>query len=546
MNRKKIIRNLGIILFVFGLNTQLNAQCSEAENTTMKKYAELTRTSANTQGCSMCAWLANLYCIAENGLYENDKSEVQKAINDTKANIKLMGEPICCPELLTKTVKWGNPQTRQGSEDVARTNNEIVEDVQEIIQHGINYIDNITQTKENQKNIKNLTEIIEKNSTLLGRRYNSKQEIEDEYQYNLDNINNTSDMFVKSSVKDMELDVERRKMSNDNFTSITANLFGESEAERTQYNAEQLIQKKKNKLYHQKRYLLCQFDVIEAINNDKAITLNKEILQNTLDKTGNDYTAFNNHTLIEGWTPTIKLKEFRNTLWKNGYEYHPKTTFYYTHMGLYGAFGLYELKNSKAYIDIQQGDFGGTAFKKGYNGFSPYWSVFYKVKNSSDNKSSLKFCYTKKEGVVVQVVKQTIFETAIFSTDKLKEYQSILLKTIENKSNLFNIPAEHFNVNIATIDPEPYGYPNTSFQIVVTVIWTDKNQKAYTMVGEIFTSRTEKESEGNETLISDITLKIREGDLSLASEVVLKDFEDFTNYNSDKQLLHGYTENDKF
>ena len=76
-----------LVVFFTGTINSLYAQCSEAENATMKKYAELTRNSANTQGCAACASLANLFCIAENGLYKNDKTEVEKAIAQTKETI---------------------------------------------------------------------------------------------------------------------------------------------------------------------------------------------------------------------------------------------------------------------------------------------------------------------------------------------------------------------------------------------------------------------------------------------------------------------------
>ncbi|MDN3722771.1 hypothetical protein QRD02_00125 [Aequorivita sp. SDUM287046] len=59
----------GILVFLLIIFSDVAyAQCSEMENANMKKYAELTRNSEDAQGCSMCAWLANLYCIAENGV----------------------------------------------------------------------------------------------------------------------------------------------------------------------------------------------------------------------------------------------------------------------------------------------------------------------------------------------------------------------------------------------------------------------------------------------------------------------------------------------
>src|SRR5690606_22366087 len=122
----------------------------------------------DAQGCSQCAWLANLYCIAENGLYKNDKTEVQNAINATKTNIKLMGEPICCPELLTKSVKWGQPKAENGQSvtGTVAESNKTVQDIQDVVNElnnmivtvdNINAIDRTAEQLENElKNIEKL------------------------------------------------------------------------------------------------------------------------------------------------------------------------------------------------------------------------------------------------------------------------------------------------------------------------------------------------------------------------------------------------------
>ena len=128
----------GILGFLFlsicGIST-LNAQCSEAENVDMKKYMELTKTQ-DAQGCSQCAWLANLYCIAENGLFENDRSELEKTIAATKQNIQYMGDPICCPELLTKSIRWGSPNSATaGSSDGvgSSSENNVVDEIVHVV-----------------------------------------------------------------------------------------------------------------------------------------------------------------------------------------------------------------------------------------------------------------------------------------------------------------------------------------------------------------------------------------------------------------------------
>jgi hypothetical protein len=505
-----------VLVFVFGIiNNNLLAQCSETENPTMKKYADLTRTG-DAQACSQCAWLANLYCIAENGLYENDKSEVQNAIKSTIANIRHMGEPICCPELLTKSIKWGQPKKGKNAAGTSSSNtpNKTVADIQEVIQFGANQLDNVIEAKKNQKDIKSSSEIIYKNSTFSGSKYNSKEEIEIEYQNNLSNINNASDMFVKSQTRDSELAVERGKMSNDNFTAMASNLLGGLEVALAKSEAENDIANKKALLLLQKRYLLSQFDKIEAINVDKAIILNQEAINGVVNKGGNDYTVFNEYTLVEGWTPTIKYGKLKKYI-KSDY----KLSFVSLHMGLYGAFGLYEIKNSNIYVTKAQGESAMPGFTKGYISLSPYRSRRF----NSDKESPITVVYYKKDDVVVQVVKTIMFDLQKFSTQNLFEYQKLILKSIQNKSDFFNIPAKYSNINIATIDPNLLN----EFQIVVTVVWANNEEKAFTMVGEI------------SVLDGYISLKISEGDLSLASPIVLKDLNDFIKYSSDTVLVSG-------
>lgn len=515
----KIVTKLSLAVIIFMATVFYNktyAQCSEAENATMKKYAELTRTG-DAQGCSQCAWLANLYCIAENGLYKNDKTEVQNAINATKTNIKLMGEPICCPELLTKSVKWGQPKTDNGQNDAGTVveQNKTVQDIQEVIQYGVDHIDNITQTRDNHKDIKKTTDVIEHNSTLLGTKYSSKQEIEEEYQYKLKNIENTTDMFVKSRVKNAELGVERGKMSNDNITVMASNLFGGLETALAESDAKKLIEYKKEKLAQQKKYLDSQFDIIEQIKKDKAIILDKEILQKTLAKTGNDYSAFNNYTIVQGWNPTIKIKDFKKIIKKNNFTLNNRDQHY---KGLYGAYSLWnfeDLRFELYYDNLTHKE--GLLVKKGYNSKAPYKYDEYRT-----NNSTLRVGHGKNDEIVVQVVKTSIGKVEKeFSIIKFKEFQNELLTRIEDFSKQFNIPAEYVNVNIATLDP----FASVSFQMITTVVWTDKNQKAFALVGDITVQQ------------GSLVLIIREGDLSFSNAQVLKDLKGFTNLNQEMILF---------
>ncbi len=59
----------------------------------------------------------------------------------------------------------------------------------------------------------------------------------------------------------------------------------------------------------------------------------------------------------------------------------------------------------------------------------------------------------EKEIMRVYDFKDTLQGEYNGTKEKLREHQNILVKIIEGKRNLFNIPAEDFNVNISTIAP---------------------------------------------------------------------------------------------
>ncbi len=523
-----------ILLFAIMLfSKSLFAQCSEAENTTMKKYADLTRNSSNVQSCSMCAWLANLYCIAENGLYENDKAGVEKAINETKANIKLMGDPICCPELVSKNAIWG---TLNSKGTPSSNNSSTSAEIEEAVQKGLNQIDNLIQTSENSQNYALAKDKIDQNAKLKGYGYKSEQEIEDEYQRNLANINNVSSMFINSRVEGSQLSVERGKMSNDATIATASSIFGDLEVEFARQEAEKTLEAKKLSLLYQKQYLIAQFRVLETLKNGNITFIKKEDLEKVLDRKGDDYTMFLNHAYFKQWNPSLKINKFNKVADSLGY---PKVYGYSkTYMGLYGAYDLYELKNSPQYRALRQ-SLGLSSFKAGYNFFSPYRCRVY-IKNDPQSPP-LTIGYDKKRKTIVQVVQTTITESTAFDLNTFAEFQDKIIKAIEEKSKLFNIPAEKYNVNISSLDPSPTSAPSTFFQIVVTVVWTDKHQMAYAMVGVISIKQlcaTIVEN-GKRDFTSCIKLEIKEGNLSLASKAVLKDFDAFPNYNLNSQLING-------
>jgi hypothetical protein len=82
------------------------SQCTEAKDADMAKYKRLTETQ-DAQGCSQCAMLALYFCSAKHCVEAEDKRKVRSLIEACKTNIKTMGQPYCCPELVNKEPEWG-------------------------------------------------------------------------------------------------------------------------------------------------------------------------------------------------------------------------------------------------------------------------------------------------------------------------------------------------------------------------------------------------------------------------------------------------------
>lgn len=83
------------------------AQCTEAKDADMAKYKRLTETQ-DAQGCSQCAMLSLYFCSARYCATAEDKRKVGAMITACKRNIQNMGQPYCCPELVTKEPQWGS------------------------------------------------------------------------------------------------------------------------------------------------------------------------------------------------------------------------------------------------------------------------------------------------------------------------------------------------------------------------------------------------------------------------------------------------------
>ena len=100
------IKIVGIIFILLIYSTNTFSQCTEAKDADMAKYKRLTETQ-DAQGCSQCAMLALYFCSAKHCVEAEDKRKVRSLIEACKTNIKTMGQPYCCPELVNKTPEWG-------------------------------------------------------------------------------------------------------------------------------------------------------------------------------------------------------------------------------------------------------------------------------------------------------------------------------------------------------------------------------------------------------------------------------------------------------
>lgn len=101
------MKNKVIVLFtLFCIPFFVQAQCTEAKDADMAKYKRLTETQ-DAQGCSQCAMLAMYFCSARYCTKPEDVRKVDAMITTCKRNIKTMGQPYCCPELVDRAPQWG-------------------------------------------------------------------------------------------------------------------------------------------------------------------------------------------------------------------------------------------------------------------------------------------------------------------------------------------------------------------------------------------------------------------------------------------------------
>lgn len=76
----------------------------------------------NVQSCALCAALAVYFCSAKNIYKEDEKQRYRNVMGQTISNIREMGNPICCPELLNRKIEWGMPPAKPQNETQGNPN----------------------------------------------------------------------------------------------------------------------------------------------------------------------------------------------------------------------------------------------------------------------------------------------------------------------------------------------------------------------------------------------------------------------------------------
>jgi hypothetical protein len=185
---------------MFFKHTQLIAQCTEAKDSEMAKYMELTKTK-DAQGCSQCGILALYFCSAKYCITAEDKNKVNSMINATKENIIQMGQPYCCPEYLNKQPEWGimsgeskaSTNTNLNEINPSNSTSKLINDTNKIVTNANEILD-----YNNAVNATNKARLeVEKNKT-ISKNLKSKEEIEAEFKEKAAKINQSVDNVTEN------------------------------------------------------------------------------------------------------------------------------------------------------------------------------------------------------------------------------------------------------------------------------------------------------------------------------------------------------------
>ena len=187
-----------LLTFILCLLTsaRLFSQCTEEKEPDMAKYKRLTETQ-DAQGCSQCAMLALYLCSARHCVEVEDKRKTRSMIEACKENIRIMGQPYCCPELLNKEPEWGKDANKNAAEGngsaTSDSKSEFDKKLENAIAFGQKLETSFYSMKEVDKNRNELNEL----SSIKGN-FNTVEEIEMAFQAKFNKIASTVDRTVQS------------------------------------------------------------------------------------------------------------------------------------------------------------------------------------------------------------------------------------------------------------------------------------------------------------------------------------------------------------
>ncbi len=105
--RKLMKSSVAVLAIILASAMPSFGQCTPAKDADMAKYKAKVDAGENVQSCSQCAMLALYHCSARHCVKDEDIKKVGSLIAACKENINNMGDPICCPELVSKEPEWG-------------------------------------------------------------------------------------------------------------------------------------------------------------------------------------------------------------------------------------------------------------------------------------------------------------------------------------------------------------------------------------------------------------------------------------------------------
>jgi hypothetical protein len=190
------MKNIALIILFATLSIISFAQCTEAKDPDMAHYKRLTETK-DAQGCSQCAMLALYFCSARHCVEMEDKRKVRSMIEACKTNIRNMGQPYCCNDLINKEPEWG----KEASGIVNNSNNgsssNSTSDFENKLNNAIAFGQKLESSFYSMQEVDKNRNILNELSTLKGK-FNSVEEIEMSFQKKFNQIAEAVDKTIES------------------------------------------------------------------------------------------------------------------------------------------------------------------------------------------------------------------------------------------------------------------------------------------------------------------------------------------------------------